>query len=187
MPRRFYRSRIRYIKPKKKWSTNIVSDDLSFTASINSNNQPYWMSHALVTNSGASSSPTPVVIKAGNFKAQGLIAGDTENAGARILDMGCYIMFVPEGISPTNASAAFQLIGLHPEWIMGWTMVNIAHVASLGTDDWASKFSLSSRLKRNLNSGDQVQLWIVGHYDNGQSATPTFKVKFTSQFWTTSV
>lgn len=163
MPRRYYR-RTRTVRPKKKWATNITrligqqSAIVNILPKAQAEYTHYLYSSALVTNSATTSIPTPTILKCGNFKLKGdlRIAYSLEGGGTTVTIAGCvaYIVYVPEGYD-VNAQIVYQ----HPEWIMAWTPVDMNLVGSnVSTSQDVQKFSISSRLKRNLNSGDRVML-----------------------------
>lgn len=150
MGRRYYRRTRTVVRaPRKKWGSNIKNFD--FNTAGTATNQVGTVT--LVENSSATSTPTPVILKVGNFKVQGDAAFAT-SASARV-GLSIYIVYVPEGIVPTDAAAYQSMITAHPEWILTWKYVSAN--SGNGTDE-SNSFSFSSRLKRNLNSGDKVML-----------------------------
>lgn len=173
MARRYYRRRTITRAPRKKWASNIVT----FTGAMTSN----FFSHVLVTNAAQTASPTPVIVKVGNFKCQ-LDASYMYDApsAANILCMTAYVMYVPEGISVTTNAAAQDLIAKHPEWIMGWRQFNTDGLQAAQTAH-TNSVTFSSRLKRNLNSGDSVQLFVVPYV--GASVGWSGAVTGTVQYW----
>lgn len=151
MPRRYYRKRSVVVRPKKKWGSNIFN----FNMTTQGTGSLQGASNDLVVNSTSTSTPTPIIIKAGNFKVQGdayFVAG----AAAQI-ELSLYVVYLPEGVAPTNADQFKTLITSHPEWILAWKYISANRVPQAATDQSLS-FSLSSRLKRNLNSGDKIVL-----------------------------
>ena len=150
--RRWYRRYPRVVAAKKKWATNIVTNTLytqgSTTSGKTSNAVP------LVENTPQSATPTPSILKCGNFKVQGdCMFGD---AGTTIvippgIQVVLYVLYIPEGLSLTSLDL---IVERHPEWIMGWKVID----ATAGSSALANSttFSFSTRLKRNLNSGDRV-------------------------------
>lgn len=148
MPRYYRRRYTRVVRPKKKWASNILTLNNQNVAS------PYVVT--LVQNSQQSANPTPVILKTGNFKISldcRIEVGSQLNAN---LIIQVFILYVPEGW--TNASIP-GIVNSHPEWIMGSKTVG-------GSYEQASIYSLetlnmSTRLKRNLNSGDGIVLLFV--------------------------
>lgn len=164
--RRYFRRYVR-VAPKKKWASNIVQ------GSVSTNNYAN-----IVQNSTQSSSPTPVIVKCGNFKVQGDVMYNTTGGSSNVLaNLNFFLIFVPEGITPADG-----LIGAHPEWVIGWRTIDVGVVRSTSeTAVAAATFTFSTRLKRNLNSGDRV----VAILQSGDSRLSAQCV-FTCQYWTTS-
>lgn len=160
MARRYYRSRVRYIKPKKRWASNIAKDPFRFPTEIGVGTPRGLTVYSgsatvLVANSVQNSSPTPTIIKTGNFKIQGNFTqlGNLSNTD---LTYGCtlYIMYVPQGFNISDTNVMRSLVADHPEWIMAWSLLD-TNAATNGLTS-LNKFSCSTRLKRNLNSGDRI-------------------------------
>ena len=158
-----YRSRLRktvYVKPKKRWATNIMS----FNKNFEGGDGLFAATQVLVENSTQNSSPTPTIVKTGNFKIQGDCTVTSSSSNA-VIGISMYVIYVPEGITITSPTSAQNLINAHPEWILSWKFVAANRLS--GTSDNVDAFSFSSRLKRNLNSGDTIQLIstrpILGH------------------------
>lgn len=162
MPRRrYYRRPVRVVAAKKKWATNIIQKDFAYPT----------VSELLVENSAQNASPTPVVLKVGNFKIRG--DGTATASGA----VNVFLLYLPESWGTTETDLNSVVLS-HPEWIMGWTTLNINRNSSSSGSE-INNFSISTRLKRNLNSGDKVLLFIqpIGNSIN-------FNIAFTCQFWT---
>lgn len=168
MPRRYYRRRTVVVRPKKKWASNMAVGTLATSGS----SSPIAV---LVANSTQSSTPTPIILKVGNIKLQGdaVVQGPTTNLHPTLIVM---VFYLPEGLN-LEATTASTVAAQHPEWIMAWKMVDLG----LGTssDSASSAFSVSSRLKRNLNSGDKI---CIGYRFEGSTAGPI--VRYTAQYWT---
>lgn len=166
MPRRrYYRRSVRVVAAKKKWASNIIQDTLTTSTSS-----------TVVQNSTQSSTPTPVIVKCGNFKVQGDVAVTSQSVQtARVLPLTFFLIYVPEGVTPSDS-----LIGQHPEWIMAWTTIDCGLIYSGSTGVYAAnKFSVTSRLKRNLNSGDRVVAIL-----QSRDTSATASCVFTCQYWT---
>ena len=172
MARRYYRRRTITRAPRKKWASNIVT----FTESMTN---PF-LTHVLVTNAAQTASPTPVIVKVGNFKCQLDASYMYETSGANVLGMTAYIMYVPEGITVTTNAAAQDLIAKHPEWIMAWRQFNMDGIQT-ATAAHVNSVTFSSRLKRNLNSGDSIQLFVVPHVSG--TVAWSGAVTGTVQYW----
>ncbi len=161
--RRYYRRYIR-VAPKKKWASNIIKGSIT-----NSNFA------VIVENSAQNATPTPVIVKCGNFKVQGDVMYTSQASTNRPVNINFFLIFVPEGVTPSDA-----LIGAHPEWVIGWKNLDVGIVnANLNQGAAASNFTFSTRLKRNLNSGDRV----VGLLQTNETHMDATCV-FTAQFWT---
>lgn len=161
--RRFYR--IKRVYPRKKWASNYNEFDFEATSTFPQGGGTAQT--AVTTNYSVLAinapqltvSPTPVILKVGNFKIRGSINQFTTqptNPANTISSCKIYCMFVPEGINLDDNTTATRLPQQHPEWIMGWTVIDSGIVNGTATD--LPKFSITSRLKRNLNSGDRVVL-----------------------------
>ena len=168
MPRRRYYRRYYRAAPKKKWASNILQGSVT-TSNFG----------VIVDNAVQTATPTPIIVKCGNFKVQGDVMYNTTGTGSsnRPALLNFFLIFVPEGITPADS-----LIGSHPEWIIGWKTIDVGTIkATSETAVATSTFSFSSRLKRNLNSGDRVVALLQSN-DSNMSASCVFTV----QFWTTS-
>lgn len=152
MPRYYRRRYTRVVRPKKKWASNIkVWNNESLTSGS---------AASLVANSTQSASPTPTILKVGNFKISAdLFYSSSINLGTYSPACIGYILYVPEGWGTSSANFD-DLIVKHPEWIMATkTMggdMNVAGQQFHGVES----INVSTRLKRNLNSGDQVVFYI---------------------------
>lgn len=135
------------------------------------------MEDVLVANSTQSATPTPVVVKAGNFKIQGdcyLSTGQSQITFSTSVVL--YVMYLPEVV--VASANPITAINDHPEWIMAWKVVDL-NVG--GTSSNGNAFTFSSRLKRNLNSGDSIALVAVMRDATAQC---TMRVNYTAQYWT---
>ena len=178
MPRR-YRRRI-VVRPKKRWATNFTN----FTSDLISvaPNAPGGFATNLVQNAVQTSNPTPVVLKTGNFKIQGDVSLFNATGQAGSLNLCLYVMFLPQGIDILNGTQVKNMIELHPEWILTWKLVDIASLNSNAQNG----FSFSSRLKRNLQSGDRVALLALAETDLTLATPQQLKVHAQCQYWTTT-
>lgn len=145
MARRYYRRRTYAVRPKKKWSSHIKTWQSSALTS-----NPATVD--LVINGSDGSTPTPSIVKAGNFKVTLDMYATYNNAVTVNLSCNAYFLFVPEGVSISRT-----LITNHPEYILGAKTIGSTYatnttVVSLET------LNLSTRMKRNLNSGDRIVL-----------------------------
>ena len=162
--RRYFRYYPRRTVAKKKWASNLVN------GTVSSSNFAL-----LVQNSTQTASPTPVIVKCGNFKVQGDVVVTTQQQGTnRPVPLVFYIVFIPEGVGITDT-----VVTTHPEWIMGWTVIDAQYIGPTTSTTSGSRFSLSTRLKRNLNSGDSI-VAVLQSRDSSASA----QCAFTCQYWT---
>lgn len=178
--RRYRRTIIR--APKKKWATNIV-DITSNGATYDSENTFHYAT-ILAQNKSESTSPTPVIIKTGNFKAQFDLLINVSSSG--MVAATAYIIFLPEGyfdpsITPDSPMWG-RMIYNHPEWIMVWRQLDFGNANAAGSVD-TSVVRMSSRMKRNLNSGDKIYFVILGTGQFAGTGNSTH-VNGSVQYWT---
>lgn len=169
MPRRRYYRRYIRAAPKKKWASNLVSGVIGTEGSGESNN------FVLVNNSSQAATPTPIIVKTGNFKVQGDAYLDVRAGGVgAYIGAQVFVVYTPEGVE----SNFDTVIGTHPEWILAWTTLDLP-ITNAATVTAGSRFSFSSRLKRNLNSGDRIRLIV-----RGGTANNIVVCRFTAQYFT---
>lgn len=149
--------------PKQRWQITCVNPEpIRLSATIASNT--FYAVHKTIcqsvvpTDSAAQSVVSANnIVKTGNFKVKGSF--NFSGTDTKYISMIIYVIFVPQGITPDNTAVsttnlATSIFYSHPEWVMCWTRKD---VDESGSDD----FSISSRLKRNLNSGDSIQLGVL--------------------------
>lgn len=117
----------------------------------------------LAANSGDAATPTPSILKVKNFKCQIQLEASLEYYSSVMLAI-CYL---PQGYTVTPNTITY-----HPEWLMGWKMVDMkqtstSSVPSLNTAKASASFS--SRLSRNLKSGDGVALLISAQWNHAEN------------------
>ena len=157
--------------PKKRWASNIISANTTVNVGVGQSggNETY----SICTNSLQTATPTPVLVKFGRLK----ISGDvrfTDNSYSLYSSCILYAMFVPQG-----STLSSDLIQQHPEYLLGWTTISM---------DSGSAFTLTSSLKRNLNSGDSIQLYFGVNINGnvvGQNSL-NYNFFYNVQYWTTS-
>lgn len=155
--------------PRKRWASNIKSDELSM--GLTTSTSTVFTDTILCKNSVQTELPTPVILKFGRLKLQGDVRFSATNV-SQFTSCMIYCLFVPEGSTPS-----ISLISNHPEYLLGWTSVSL---------DSGSTFSLTSSLKRNLNSGDSVVLlWNIDATQT-PSQNISFHLLYTAQYWTTT-
>ena len=170
MPRYYkYKRYYKKLFPKKKWATNITSDTLDVV--LNTNDKTASRDALICRNAVQTDYPTPVILKAGRFKIKGDVRFSQTNV-AQFTSCMVYCLFVPEGATPE-----ILLISNHPEYLLGWTSISL---------DSGSTFSLTTTLKRNLNSGDSIYLLFSFDTTTTPSQPIVYNIFYTAQFWTTS-
>lgn len=140
MSRRAAQPRTRYVVAKKKWTPAFASGTIDLTPVA-----PFSVAALAENSANTATPPTATIIKVKNFKVNVDIVQTTATA-VTVAVIG--VFFVPERFTPT-----FDIFELHPEWCMGWRMISVS-----GLSEPAVQFS--SRLTRNLNSGDRICLVI---------------------------
>ena len=178
MPRYYRRRYTRVVRPKKKWASNITPMYHTF-APLTS--PQFYDSLPLVTNSTQITTPTPTVIKTGNFKVQ-MDFTYILNGGASV-EISAFIMYIPEGTEPTSYSSAKALVEKHPEWVMGWKYASLDYAAP-NVQSGTETMNFSTRLKRNLNSGDSVSLVLLATTSTGGVNITAFQYGGMAQYWT---
>lgn len=178
MARSYRRRYYKRVYPRKRWASNIgtVSTRISYT-----HDQPVSFGYLeLCKNSIQASNPTPVLIKFGRCKAKFDITPLVTAANQNTMFCIVYLMFVPQGIDLGQPDIVQPFVRNHPEYIMAWQQISL---------DSPSSLTLSSKLKRNLNSGDSVQLIFHSGINTEfpPSANLSYGITCTYQFYTTSV
>lgn len=132
----------------------------------------------LVVNAAQSNAPTPVIVKAGNFKINCDIGVTTGNSGT--IQLVAAVLYKPEGVSIANNAALGEYMAQHPEYILVWRQFDAAY--GISGNNATQQVTMSSRLKRNLNSGDKIIFAIL----NADSGAPVNNIRamLTAQYWT---
>lgn len=87
------------------------------------------------------------------------------------------IASIPSGEVTENRETFFvQLVADHPEWIMGRKYIPIDFISGVPSIRKATPFKFSTRLSRNLNSGDSVML-IMAVTSHG-SSTGVYQIAY---------
>ena len=178
--RRYRRTIIRV--PKKKWASNYINITGQLANGTDGN---FYHSQQLAINATESNAPTPVVVKTGNFRVQFDLTLNVAASGA--VSARAYIVYIPQGWNigsdPTTiVNNVGSLVSQHPEWILAWRQLDFGNANAAGSVD-TSVVRMSSRLKRNLNTGDRVNFYLIG---NGDFTGINFRGNLTGacQFWT---
>lgn len=164
MSKRYTYRRYRRTYPKQKWQLSLV-EPTAFNFSPVMTAQTFVAKHSNICQTVVPTDATAAsvvsannIVKTGNFRVKGSFnIGGTDTDRLSII---IYVIFVPQGIDPDNTGVsttnlATSIFYSHPEWVLCWTRRDMDN--STDNDD----FSMSSRLKRNLNSGDSVKLGIL--------------------------
>ena len=176
---RYYRRRYtRVVKPKKRWASNIY--DLAAGESDNATKDIY-IAQVLVQNAFQDNTPTPTIIKVGNFKVQ-MDVSYTTNSAAWV-DVKAVIMFVPEGTDVSSYFKITSLIEKHPEWVMAWKYSSIDYTGE-ATTTGVQTMQFSSRLKRNLNSGDKIYIFTLLTTNVNEQHITKVRTGGLCQYWT---
>lgn len=155
MPRRTTRRTIIVRKPKVKWSPHMETVNYEITLSAGSNFAFY--PHVVAANATDSHLPSVPVVQATRINFQGHMS----TTGTANTDWFAYIMYVPEGMDAGLATVDnwIAFINQHPEYIMTRKIVDPGDTAN----NTATNISIQTRMRRNLNSGDQIVLLLIAH------------------------
>lgn len=177
---RYYKKRYyRRIYPRKRWASNIGN----FTSRILFQQGDLTKCGAtqICTNALQTANPTPVLLKFGRCKikvdVQPLVIPTTT---VNSISLVAYLTFIPQGVNMNDSQIVYDLIKNHPEYIMAWQQISL---------DSPSSMTISSKLKRNLNSGDSIYVIFISGINNEHPQTETiiYGISATYQFYTTSV
>nr|WCR62289.1 MAG: capsid protein [ssDNA virus sp.]WLW36776.1 capsid protein [ssDNA virus sp.] len=149
-------------RSNKKWSPVLKSQAVS--QNVTAGGQLFQVVSLCANSSNIETAPTATIIKCGNFKIVGDVnVSQSFNASGRM-----FCMYIPQGYTPEDTTPTE-----HPEWILCWRGFEPG-VSGLQT------FSMQSKLKRNLNSGDKVILLIEA--TNYSSTTANVAVSVTASY-----
>lgn len=139
-----------YKKPRIRWATNIGSIEHAFNSDV----ETEFVSYVKLCENpqqSITSVSTQFTIKNPELQFQ-IECNDPEKYDR----LTCYVMYVPQGITPTA-----DLINYHPEYIMALRYFG-------GPDDHSNinrnPLIIKSRLSRKLNTGDGIYLLISGKH-----------------------
>lgn len=181
--------------PRKRWASHIESYIIGAQNGTQApTNVPNIAAFKeLAKNSNDMSVPTPMIIKTGRYKVSCELTLDlTQQATAK--DPGNYIFmmylfFLPQGSnleSPTEhdpyQQAKYRFLAItnlcynHPEWILAKKQIDCpqSQVTQMNGKFYGTVTFMSSKLKRNLNSGDSIVLGITCQsvYPDAAGQTP---------------
>lgn len=174
MVKRYY-TRVIKRAPKKRWASHIEQFVINGTnvqgATIYGGS--FAVNKTLAVTNVDTAVPTPTIIKTGRFSLQYSFLLDLHNSNNKApydFLVTLYILYIPQGwpIDPGATATNFvnkfdqitNLIGSHPEWIIAKRQLGDWNQIPASADGWYDSKTnvLSSKLKRNLNSGDQIML-----------------------------
>lgn len=164
-----YKRYYKKVYPRKKWASNIKTNYKQ--VAVVTSGTSGTATDTICENSAPASTPTPVILKFARLKLKGDVRSPVATV-ANFTSANIFCCFVPEGVT-LNA----DLLNKHPEYILGWTCLSM---------DSGNSFSLTTTLKRNLNSGDSIQLFFSVDCTQVPEATVPYNFYYTCQFWTTT-
>lgn len=180
MARRRYYYRFKTTKPK--YSINAV--DLNASVATQQSGRSLQFYSNICTNTGNNASAVPIM-KTARFKVKGVIQPYEDDDEKNIFPSGSSlvmaIMYLPEGLVPdttpyNNYDISNYLFYRHQEWVMGWIRMDYISLSQ------KNEFSITSRLKRNLNKGDTVALVCFLQNANSALATPQFNIRASATY-----
>ena len=156
--RRYYYRRV--VRPKQKWAINNVDVRIATPGSITVGAGVNAFYYRTVVANGFRTDTTGAalavvssaqILKCGRFKFKGCIP-----TSQNYFSFTVFISYVPEGYTLTQGVVNDQNIFYqHPEWIIGWTRKDYS------ASSQSNEISITSRLKRNLNTGDQIMVGVM--------------------------
>lgn len=158
MRRRYYR--VKKVYPKQKWLP--VNNEVNIAGATvlanyyNMTVQPITENPSRNSADGSGNVSSASILKAGRFRFKGVLNSSSSGAISYIIG----VSYIPEGYSVSQGTIALSTLGecffyRHPEWILCWTRYDYTDTSQ------RNEFSMSSKLKRNLNSGDQIVVFRI--------------------------
>lgn len=137
MPKRYTRGYARrYYGRRRKWTPVFLTEE-----AVVPKQAVYGFANLAVNQSNqGTTAPVATNIKVKNFKVSVDVQGAGDTMGSPCITFA--ICFVPQGYT-VNADLMIQ----HPEWVMAWKTIDLQTTSTV---------MVSSRMARNLNSGDSV-------------------------------
>lgn len=173
----------RYAKRRVRWSP--YHNAFSIYSNMNTNqvliNASYGIAwNKIIDNSAQISTPTPTIVKVGNIR----IATDVGVLSYGIFNYQptVYCVYIPEAWADEGISQAtfgqkmLQAVSLHPEWVLAQVVLPSLYFApgessTQTMNDITPLKTVSSRLKRNLNSGDAIYIVLIMNYKGWGGST----------------
>lgn len=154
--RRYYYRRV--VRPKQRWAINNVDVRIynNTQATVPGNRNAFFYQTVVANGSRVQTTDTALavvstaqILKCGRFKFRGCLPNSFNYFSVTV-----FIAYAPEGYDLTTGAVTDQtLFYQHPEWVIGWTRKDYLN------SNQSNEISITSRLKRNLNTNDQI---IVG-------------------------
>lgn len=178
MRKRYYRSRRVY--PKQKWLIN-NNEITVLGSSLPANSyqlrfEPITQNPSRTESSGAGNTSSASILKVGRFRFNGYITS-SDNLTKYIIG----ISYIPEGYTLTaNTNVSRNNLGdcffyKHPEWVLAWTRMDYNSATE-------NEVRLYSKLKRNLNSGDGIILFVIAINNSTSDSTFSYPVQGTVSY-----
>lgn len=162
MPRKSLTARATTRRRGKKWSP--VWIDNNQTIQITAGGSSYGTYNLCLNSTSTDSAPTATVIKTGNFK----LNFDSQTVNSFSGYGLAVIMFLPQSFDPFDG-----LPNAHPEWVLAWRSFDPGYSA-------LQSLSMQTKLKRNLNSGDKIILFVKIY--NNSSQQQTLNIHYTATY-----
>lgn len=172
--------RVKRTYPKQKWLIN--NNELTVLGSTIAANsyqlrfEPITQNPSRTESNGAGNTSSASIIKVGRFRFNGYIDG-SDNLTKYIIG----ISFIPEGYTLTaNANVPRSNLGecffyKHPEWVLAWTRMDYNSATE-------NEVRLYSKLKRNLNSGDGIILFVIAINNSASESTYSHPIQGTVSY-----
>lgn len=164
MPRRYTKRTVIIRKPRVKWSPHMeaYSDELLISNNLQS------VVIAIAANNNDSHIPAVPVVQVTRINIQAQL-GSGQLSG---MDWYAYLVFIPENTTLSSTSQWIDYIYAHPEYLMARKIVE----SDNAMDNTSVALSMSTRLKRNLNSGDKIYLLLVARVLGTVSGSKTLPI-----------
>lgn len=177
MPRRYYYGRrySRGSRPKRKWSPTLVQG----SPFINVPGQNFGFASAVLCGNSANvgtTVPVSTIIKVKNFK---IVFDITAIGNGNVRNFFVSLLYVPQGFT-VSADTALQ----HPEWLLSWRTIDCTPTNGTTGAIQLQNVQMSSRLARNLNSGDTIQLFMQARNDSAETTSTRIDLSFYCSFVT---
>lgn len=176
--RRYYR--VKRVYPKQKWlpvNNEFVLSNLTelSAGAYQVTVQPITENPTRNAQDAGGNVSSATIIKTGRVRVRGVVAVNQTSVS---LIVG--VAYIPEGYVIDQVQQSVNSLGTtffyrHPEWIMCWTRMDYS------SSSQNNEFSLSSRLKRNLNSGDQIVMFRIA-VNSDSVAKPVSRINGTISY-----